>query len=141
MQALINWDGNLEEASFYIETVSPYTGDFYCDNASLTLDSLLGPPAVGILNKALLPVAGLSQNYPNPFHQHTSIQFTITKPGIYQLVVYDIHGQLMKSIVDEKLQSGTYNVKFNAKTLPAGTYFYRLTGSEVNLTRKMVLMK
>ena len=138
---LINWDGNLEEASFYIETVSPYTGDFYCDNASLTLDSLLAPPAVGIPDKAIPLVVELSQNYPNPFHQNTSIQFRIAEPGLYQLVVFDIHGQLMKSIVDEKLQSGTYKVKFNARDLPAGTYFYRLTGSEVNLTRKMVLMK
>jgi aryl-phospho-beta-D-glucosidase BglC (GH1 family) len=138
---LINWEGNLQEALFYIETVSPYTGDFYCDNASLTIDSLLAPPTSIILNEANPESFGLSQNYPNPFHRHTSIQFTITKPGLYQLVVFDIHGQAIKRIVDEKLQIGTYDVKFNAETLLPGIYFYRLTGSGVNLTRKMMLMK
>ena len=137
---LINWTGNLQEALFYIETVSPYTGDFYCDNASFTIDSLLAP-AVGILNQAIPLVFELSQNYPNPFHQHTSIQFTISKPGLYQLVVFDIQGQAIKRIVNKELQSGTYDVKFNAEALPPGIYFYRMTGNRVNLTRKMVLLK
>ena len=138
---LIDWDGNLEDAVFYIETLSPYAGDFYCDNASLTIDSLLTPPTAVIRNEVIPVAFGLSQNYPNPFHQNTSIQFTIAKPGLYQLVVYDIQGQAMKRIVDAGLKTGTYNVDFNAVALPPGTYFYRLTGHGVNLTRKMMLLK
>ncbi len=138
---LINWEGTLQNAVFYIETVSPYTGDFYCDNASLTIDSLLTPPTAVIHNDALPLAFELSQNYPNPFYQNTSIQFRVSKPGLYQLVVYGIQGQVIRRIVDRKLQVGGYNVDFDAETLPAGTYFYRLTGHEVNLTRKMVLIK
>lgn len=137
---LINWEGNLQEASFYIETVSPYTGDFYCDNASFSIDSLLAP-AVGILNEVVPLVFELSQNYPNPFHHHTAIQFTISKPGVYQLVVFDIQGQALKRIVDEELQVGTYTAMFNAEGIPPGIYFYRMTGNGVNLTRKMMLLK
>jgi hypothetical protein len=95
-----------------------------------------------VIRNEVVPVAfELSQNYPNPFHQNTSIQFTIAKPGLYQLVVYDIQGQAMTRIVDAGLKAGTYNVDFNAVTLPPGTYFYRLTGQGVNLTRKMMLLK
>jgi aryl-phospho-beta-D-glucosidase BglC (GH1 family) len=138
---LINWEGNLQEASFYIETVSPYTGDFYCDNASLTIDSLLAPATAVIPNEASSLACELSQNYPNPFDQHTSIQFTIAKPGLYQLVVFDIQGQAVERMVDKELHAGTYNAKFNAEGLPPGIYFYRMTGNGVSLSRKMVLMK
>ncbi len=60
---------------------------------------------------------------------------------IYQFVMFDIHGQALKRIVEEELQAGIFNVKFNAESLAPGTYFYRLTGSGVNLTRKLMLMK
>ena len=126
---------------FYIETVSPYAGDFYCDNASLTIDSLLTPPTAVVRNEVISVDYELSQNYPNPFYQNTSIQFRIAKPGLYQLIVYDIQGLVIRRIVDRELQAGGYNVDFDAETLPPGTYFYRLTGHKVNLTRKMVLMK
>jgi len=138
---LINWEGILQNAVFYVETVSPYTGDFYCDNASLTIDSLLTPPTAVVRNEAISVDYELSQNYPNPFYQNTSIQFRIAKPGLYQLIVYDIQGQVIRRIVDRDLQAGGYNVDFHAETLPPGTYFYRLRGQKVNLTRKMVLMK
>jgi len=138
---LINWEGTLQNAVFYIETVSPYTGDFYCDNASLTIDSLLAPATAIFDNDEIPATVELSQNYPNPFDQHTSIPFSIAQPGLYQLVVCDIQGQVISRFIDEKLQTGTYIIEFNAETLPAGIYFYRLTGQEVNLTRRMVLMK
>jgi hypothetical protein len=138
---LISWEGVLQNAKYYIETVSPYTGDFYCDNASLTIDSLMAP-ATAVLPVEAPPLAfELSQNYPNPFDQHTRIQFSIAKPGLYQLVVYDIQGQALARIIDERLQEGTYHVDFNGESLPPGIYFYRLAGNGVNFTRRMVQMK
>lgn len=138
---LISWEGNLQNAVFYIETVSPYTGNFYCDNASLSIDSLLTIPTAVILNKVIPAAFELSQNYPNPFDQNTRIQLSIATPGWYELVVYDIQGQIIRKIVNAGLMPGMYNVDFNAGTLPPGTYFYRLTGRGVHLTKKMVLMK
>ncbi len=140
-QILIDWSGTLTEAFFYIETLSPYAGDFYCDNALLRLDSALVPTTVKVSKEVNPSGFSLSQNYPNPFLHSTSIQFSIGQPGVYEIVVYDLKGQVMLRIVDSELQNGNYKVNVDAINLTSGTYIYRLMGPEVNLTRKMILMK
>jgi hypothetical protein len=84
----------------------------------------------------------LSQNYPNPFNPTTQIVFSIPKTGNYTLKVYNILGKEIETLVNnEQLSSGKYNVTFNAKNLASGTYIYRLTGNNVNLSQKMSLVK
>ncbi len=138
---LIDWDGNLRDAAFYIETVKPYAGDFYCDNASFTLDSLLSKPTSALNRTPVQEASSLSQNYPNPFHGQTSIQFSIATHGRYRLTVIDIHGRALRTLLDEQMQAGSYRVNFNAGSLPPGIYYYRLMGNSVTFTRLMVLME
>jgi len=140
-QVLIDWTGSITEAFFYIETLSPYTGDFYCDNTLLRLDSALTPTALELMRELSPSGFSLSQNYPNPCIHRTSIQFSVGQPGSYELVVYDLTGKELLRVIDSELQKGAYKVNVEASNLASGTYIYRLKGSGVNLTRKMILMK
>jgi len=83
----------------------------------------------------------LDQNYPNPFNPTTQIQFAIPVAGNYQLKVYNIIGQEVATLVNGEVAVGFHSVTFDATKLASGIYIYRLSGNNVNITRKMILMK
>jgi hypothetical protein len=83
----------------------------------------------------------LQQNYPNPFNNTSNLKFQIVNTGDVKLVVYDIMGREVQTLVNEQLSPGTYEVTFDASMLPSGIYFYRLTSGDFSETRKMILIK
>lgn len=84
----------------------------------------------------------LNQNYPNPFNAQTIISFNVNKKSQYKVNVYDIKGSLIKTIINKFLNSGSYEVAFNAENLSSGVYFYTLETDNVLIeTKKMILMK
>ena len=83
----------------------------------------------------------LQQNYPNPFNPTTNIKFDIHKQGIATLKVFDLLGKEMETLVDEQLSVGTYEVTFNASSLPSGIYFYVLKTGDFVESKKMILVK
>lgn len=68
----------------------------------------------------------LLQNYPNPFNPVTTIKFDIAKTGFVTLKIYNILGKEIKSLANEKLEAGSYNISWNASDFPSGVYFYRI---------------
>jgi len=88
------------------------------------------------------PIAySLSQNYPNPFNPITNVKFSMLNVGDVKIVVYDIQGREVQTLVNEKLNAGTYEVKFDGSGLTSGVYFYRLTTDSFIETKKMLLIK
>ncbi|HMS65898.1 MAG TPA: T9SS type A sorting domain-containing protein [Ignavibacteria bacterium] len=88
----------------------------------------------------------LKQNYPNPFNPTTNIEFAISGSGFVSLKIYDILGKEVAALVNENLNSGTYNYRFDASALNSGVYFYSLnyTGDKgVNFSdrKKLVIVK
>ena len=83
----------------------------------------------------------LEQNYPNPFNPSTTIEFAIPQSGRYSLTVYNILGQLVKLISEDEYEAGYYKVNFDASLLASGMYFYVLTGNNINISKKMILLK
>ena len=92
----------------------------------------------------------LSQNYPNPFNPMTIVKYSI--PSIFSpldkgglrgvtLKVYDILGREVITLVNEKQNPGTYEVKFDGSKLSSGIYFYTLTAGYFKETKKLVLLK
>ncbi|MFA5404218.1 MAG: M28 family peptidase [Ignavibacteria bacterium] len=92
--------------------------------------------ANGIINNFIL-----FQNYPNPFNPGTVIRFQIKDLRFTTLKVYNILGKEIATLVNEKLQPGTYEVKFEGTNLPSGVYYYKLETENYNETKKMVLIK
>jgi len=83
----------------------------------------------------------LYQNYPNPFNPSTTIEFDIPERTNVKLVIYDILGREVETLIDKELEPGKYKVNFNATNLPSGVYFYTLKTPKFTKTNKMLLIK
>jgi hypothetical protein len=84
----------------------------------------------------------LYQNYPNPFNPATNIKYQITNSKYITLKVYDLLGREVVILVNEKQNSGTYEVKFDGSNYSTGVYFYRLLADgNIIDTKKLVLIK
>ncbi|MFZ4592079.1 MAG: T9SS type A sorting domain-containing protein [Ignavibacteria bacterium] len=83
----------------------------------------------------------LYQNYPNPFNPTTNIKFSIVNSGDVKLVVYDIQGREVQTLVNESLKPGTYEAAFDGSALNSGVYFYKLVTGNFTETKKMLLVK
>jgi len=83
----------------------------------------------------------LSQNYPNPFNPTTTIKYNIREISFVSLKVYDVLGKEVSILVKEEKPIGIHAIEFDATGLPSGVYFYRLEAGEINITKKMTLMK
>src|SRR4030095_12690895 len=83
----------------------------------------------------------LSQNYPNPFNPTTNIKFSLPKAGNVKMVVFDILGREVTTLVNEFKSAGNYIVDFNAANFASGVYFYNLRVNDFSETKKMLLIK
>jgi hypothetical protein len=83
----------------------------------------------------------LNQNYPNPFNPGTVISYSLPKSSFVKLIVYDILGNEVASLVNEKQSVGTYEIGFDGSGLSSGVYFYVLTANGSSVSRKMTLLK
>jgi hypothetical protein len=99
--------------------------------------------SVGIQNISTeIPSAySLSQNYPNPFNPNTNVKFSIVNAGEVKLVVYDVMGREVQTLVNESLQAGTYEATFDGSMLNSGVYFYKLIANGQSETKKMLMIK
>lgn len=83
----------------------------------------------------------LMPNYPNPFNPSTTIRFTLPQYGQVSLDVYNVSGQKVATLVDQKMDAGTHRVVFDGAGLASGVYFYRFVSAEYSKTGKMLLIK
>jgi photosystem II stability/assembly factor-like uncharacterized protein len=85
----------------------------------------------------------LSQNYPNPFNPVTTIQFDISKASFVTLKVYNVLGQEVATLVNEKREAGRYDFEFRTSDfgLSSGVYFYRLQTSNFTDTKRLLFLK
>ena len=83
----------------------------------------------------------LFQNYPNPFNPSTTITFKTSVRSMTSLKIFDAIGREVRTLVNESLSPGTYNVTMNASEMSTGVYFYRLQVGEFVQTRKLMLIK
>jgi photosystem II stability/assembly factor-like uncharacterized protein len=84
----------------------------------------------------------LYQNYPNPFNSMTNVKVQMLKQGFAEIKIFDLTGRLINTIINKKLSSGMYNVKFDGSNLSSGIYFYTLFVDGVRIdTKKAILIK
>jgi len=83
----------------------------------------------------------LSQNYPNPFNPITAINYSVPKTSHVSLIVYDVIGREIKTLVNEENLPGNYTVQFNGANLASGVYFYVIKADNFIDTKKLVLLK
>ena len=83
----------------------------------------------------------LHGNYPNPFNPSTTISYSLANAGNVNLMVYDLTGRVVATLVNESQEAGNHTTSFAGANLPSGLYYYRLTSGSFTATAKMVLMK
>jgi choice-of-anchor A domain-containing protein/uncharacterized repeat protein (TIGR01451 family) len=83
----------------------------------------------------------LMQNYPNPFNPSTIVKFSIPLEGNYSIKLYNILGQEVRTLAKGSYKPGYYSLTLDGSALSTGVYFYNLSGDNVNITRKMMLIK
>lgn len=114
-----------------------------------------GDPAYPVYNikvsteepgSTVIPVLSLEQNYPNPFNPTTTIRYSIDEPGPVSLDIYNIKGQLVKSLYRGTAEVGSHSAIWDGldksgNACSSGVYFYRLKTKKSSLTRKMLMLK
>ncbi len=88
----------------------------------------------------------LGQNYPNPFNPETRIYFTLPHTQNTQIVIYNVMGQQVRTLVDQQYQAGQHVVNWNGLNnaglkVPSGVYFYRIVAGDFVATKKMMMLK
>ncbi|MBZ0203786.1 MAG: T9SS type A sorting domain-containing protein, partial [Ignavibacteria bacterium] len=127
-----------------ISCIHPQSGTFAAMSDSLFIISndpiniVLG---INTVNAAIPFDFSLSQNYPNPFNPQSKIRFQISKFSDTRLIVYDMLGKEIETLVNQELREGTYEVDFDGSKYSSGVYFYKLITRDFAETRKMILLK
>lgn len=91
-------------------------------------------------------ITALKGNFPNPFNPSTTIAFSLAEPSYVKLEIYNLKGQKVAKLMNEKLAAGTYQIPWHGvdnkgQKQGSGLYFVRLQAGNRNFTRKMMLMK
>jgi hypothetical protein len=83
----------------------------------------------------------LFQNYPNPFNPVTSIGYQIPEPGQVKIVIFDVLGRELQTLVNEFKPAGRYDVHWDAAMFSSGVYFYKISAGDFTRSRKLILIK
>lgn len=100
----------------------------------------------GVAGSALPTEFALEQNYPNPFNPTTVIPFDLRSNAPVTLKIYNVAGELVRTLVDGNLAARSYRLTWDGRnnagvTVTSGVYFYKLTAGDFQDVRKLVLMK
>ena len=125
------------------------------NQALIGLDAISNAPGLGYVfdmnritatstedDAALPPEAfSLEQNYPNPFNHTTTITFSIPRPSDVRLVLFDLLGKEIGTLVDQPYPAGTFQIDANAGPFASGTYFYQLQAGDKRITKSMIVVR
>ncbi|MBI4727452.1 T9SS type A sorting domain-containing protein [candidate division TA06 bacterium] len=88
----------------------------------------------------------MAQNAPNPFNRRTTISYQLPQAGQVSLKIYNINGQLVKTLVDRVQGAGAYRIKWDGKdesgqAVASGVYLYQIKTGKQGDIKKMILLK
>jgi len=114
-------------------------GTIFLDNLRIVYPDVV---AIYPANEKLVPEGfRLLQNYPNPFNPTTRIRFDLPKDEFVSMTVYDVMGRAVKTLLNERLHAGRYEVTLDGREIPSGVYFCRVSAGQYSQTIKMILLK
>ncbi|MDA3812758.1 MAG: M14 family zinc carboxypeptidase [Candidatus Cloacimonetes bacterium] len=120
-----------------------YSGDY---QSALSADAVIEHVQTNV-DESIVPVkTELTGNYPNPFNPTTTISFSTKEAGQVSLNIYNMKGQLVKTLVNEHLEAAYHDVVWDGKDnsnkpISSGIYFYKMRSNNYTATKKMILMK
>ncbi|MFQ6603958.1 MAG: lamin tail domain-containing protein [Fidelibacterota bacterium] len=102
---------------------------------------------LGVGDEAAIPESfALHQNYPNPFNPITTIEYDVPEITRVQIVIYNVMGQRIRTLVNSEIQPGYHRVLWNGTNdfgmpVASGMYFYQIKADNFNQVKKLILMK
>ncbi|MBN1478680.1 T9SS C-terminal target domain-containing protein [candidate division KSB1 bacterium] len=139
-QGLFDWE-RVQRFQFVSETAEQPDAEIFIDRVRIvSADAVDSDPMAS-------PAAfALAANYPNPFNPTTTIQFTLAKRATVDLSIYNVRGELVKTLVSETKSTGDYSVQWDGSNLNneqvgSGVYLYRLKADDFEQTRRMLLIR
>jgi len=126
------------EYTYFVTVV--YDGGYESDFAEVTIDHTDS-------NDLLKPnVTELVGNYPNPFNPTTTISFALKEAGFVSIDIFNMKGQLVRTLINEEMTAVYHNVVWDGKDsknkqATSGIYFYKMKAGKYQETKKMILMK
>ncbi len=126
----------------YFDNVNDETQSYF---AAVTDPSLGGINSVS--NQQQTPRSfELMQNYPNPFNPSTIIKYSLTKTSFVTLKIYNMLGQVVRTLVEEQVKPGSYSMQWNGRdnngnVVSSGAYIYRIVAGNFSQSKKMMLLK
>ena len=115
-------------------------------SANTEITVRVGSQVLGIGDEPIPTVFALHQNYPNPFNPVTTLRYDLPENGIVTIIIYDMLGRQVKTLINQTQDAGFKSVVWNAtndygKPVSAGIYLYQIQAGEYISTKKMVLLK
>lgn len=83
----------------------------------------------------------LGQNYPNPFKDKTTIKYCVAYKSKVRITVFDSEDKIIKKLVDEVKDAGTYEIEIDNSGLATGTYYYLIEVGDFRSKKEMSLLK
>jgi len=122
--------------------INSLTGYILCSNQKILKTITGGLTDVQNANSQNIPnTFSLSQNYPNPFNPKSVINYELQFTGLAKLKVYDVLGNEVAVLVNEKKNAGSYSIEFDGNGFASGVYFYKLEAGDFAETKRMILLK
>lgn len=134
-----NWAGT-GQGSYSGNNLTPQITMHGIISQQAVFDTIV-PFGIQNLNTGVPKEFALHQNYPNPFNPVTKIQFDVPKSSDVKLVVYDLLGSEIETIVSNRLDAGFYEADLDFTNRASGVYIYRLEAGSYTSVRRMILIK
>ena len=137
--------GSIDDSGLYVAGQTPGVFEVTASDGSGFISGSVEVAIIGAVrteDESAIPTSyDLAQNYPNPFNPSTIIEFDLPEMQRTRLAVYDLHGRVVRLLVDQSLPAARHSVLFDGGGLPSGVYLVRLETASYSKTRRMLLVK
>lgn len=140
----VSADASSLEAGEYFAIITIHSNDE--DEEFIEIPVTFTVEGTGNNNDVPQALDSISANYPNPFNPVTKIDYNLTKKGEIEISIYNVKGQMIKTLVKGVQEAGKHSVVWqgkdnSGKEVSSGIYFYKFKTEDIHQTRKMILMK
>ncbi len=122
------------ESKIFINTI-------LSSGTELVINNIINKLSIRSTEELVPDSYNLEQNFPNPFNPSTTIRFNLPQEEIVTLKVYNMIGQEISTLLNEKLQAGKHEINFSSTGLSSGVYVYKIITGEFVQSKKMTLIK
>lgn len=129
----------LEEATQYFFAISAFNTAGM--ESALSNEVMVITTSAELTNTNIPDEYALLQNYPNPFNPSTTIRFALPSAGEVRLVLYDLLGRQVATLIAEHRQAGYHDVVFDGGQLSSGVYIYQIRAGDFVETKRLMLIK